>query len=805
MSLSSAIEIDVPFVKDQAQRNKDDVASRMILMKYYLQSHDYAQSKSYANEILALDAQNNAARALKKKVEVITDLEERSGMKHAPVSVSLHKLFNEKAFQTYIEYYEKLGMIRLRLDENVHYDAAYAYFKMDEYAKSSAILKNFPYSKNRKMQALKDKISLGRAEKNITSTNTPQALNDYIYLLNKEGDKKATVKKLQAFVKAHPENVDAKIALAQNIYWAGDRKKAFHILYPVRKHTHDSKKLYANILYELGDYEHALYFLPEVSRVEKSVKEKYSLQKRTAFSYMHVGKKEQAEKIFKTLIRQNPQDKDIVSYQERVRKDALLSDAIQAHKRKDLTKALSLYRAYHDKSADPKIAKEIAELYYFNKKEKLALPYYKAYLAVYPEDTLIRYHYASAFEKKKMYRESIPEFKNIVDRPSAKEYYLAKYHYSNSLMKTYKDADWYEARRTLKSLVKELDDRADPKQASLKKFSTNLLKIALGKVRKPTRYKDIVLTEGSYKVVNTKDVFLKEDIRFIGNPSSKSLLGIKPPRDKSQVWLGLDYADDSQMSYHNYKLGVDNLFKMGSFRYGMYLEKFDFEGQSKHDDGLGLFLKAQKDKVTLSLGLEHFDAFDTVVPRVSWNPTLGSHNLFMEAYYRNGAFVNYRRCMIEKETSVYHIGMYDSIVLDSLETMELGLDINHFEDDNTNFYGLFSYPLLSGRALNVEHLLLFNENIEYNTKTKVCSNPMEFYDTSYLKYKPKMRFRDGSVELSVGTGYSFKNKEVVYSYGFNGHYAIDKFATLALSCERLQSSFTTDDMNFCRLNVIQDW
>jgi hypothetical protein len=264
-------------------------------------------------------------------------------------------------------------------------------------------------------------------------------------------------------------------------------------------------------------------------------------------------------------------------------------------------------------------------------------------------------------------------------------------------------------------------------------------------------------------------------------------------------------VSDSDITHYNHSIGVDNILISNGIRYGIEVEKFDFAGKVKKHDGTGLFLKAQTDTLRVGLGLEHFDDFDMIVPKVSWHPSIGSHMLYMEAYYRNGAFVNYRDCMVENETGVYHLGLYDTILLDNLTQVDIGVDYNHFEDGNNNVYGQFTYPLLSKTFLGIEHHVLFNENIEYNSKTTVCSHPTEFYDTSYLKYKPKFQFTNGSVDVSIGGGYAFKNKELVYSYGLNGVYTIEKFATLSINCERLQSSFTSDNMTFCHFNVIQDW
>ena len=803
-SLTHAIEIDIPFVKEQAKYNKLDINNRVLLVKYYMQQGDSSQALQYADEILAVDAQNAFAKVAKSRLTLTKKLQKVSGKKGATIAESLQALYDKKSYASFIKNYEIVQAQGIALDAKMDLNAAFAYYELGDIDKSSRLLQSHAYTKSKKIEALKQKILLAKAEKHVSTSKKPQAFNDYVYLLNKNGNKKATIQKLQSFVKAHPENSEAKIALAQNLYWAGDLKKAFHTLYAVRN-THDmSKTLYGNILYEMGDYAHAIYFLPEAVKKAKSVKARYSLEKRTAFTYMHLGKKTEAEAIFSKLLKQNPQDKEITSYLDTVQTNALLSDAVSAHKAKNMSQALALYTSYYEKKNDPKIAKEIAEIYYFNQKEKLSLPYFKTYLEAFPMDTLIRFHYASALEKNKMYHDSVPEFKMIVDDKNAKEYYLAKYHYSNSLMHTYQDADWILARKELGELVTALEKRAYPKEKSLLKYAHSLYKTALGKIRKPTRYKDIILTEGSYKIVAPTEVFSMEDIRFTQNPSVKSLLSIKK-RDKRAVWMGMDYVSDSDIKHYNHIIGVDNLLVSHGVAYGMEVERFDFRGKVHKYDGTGIFLKAKKEKFAVELGLEHFDDFDTIVPKVSWTPALGSHMLYMEAYYRNGAFVNYRDCMVENEVGVYHLGLYDSILLDNLTKLDMGIDYNHFEDGNNNIYGQFTYPLISKTWLGVEHGIVFNENLEYNSKTTVCSHPVEFYDTTYLKYKPKFYFNHGSIDVSAGLGYAFNNQEMVYSYGLNGVYSIEKFATLSLNCERLQSSFTSDNMTFCHFNVIQDW
>jgi tetratricopeptide (TPR) repeat protein len=807
-SLTHAIKIDIPFVTQQVLANKNDIANRLLLAKYYLQNREYDKAQKYTKEVLSLQATHPVAQKLSDRLEYLLMVERDTGMKKAPLSTALHALFQKKLYLKFVSYFEHAKELGLPLEEEVYLDALASYIELSEVKKSEMLLKSHHFKESKRWLALKDQVALKRVRTKVAATGSWKDVEEYCYLLSKKGEKEKVISTLEKYLKKYPKSVKARIALAEHLYWNGQLDKAFHTLYRVRGSSLKSKKLYANILYERADYSHALYYYPALVKKATSEKERYFLEKRLAFSYLYVGEEEKAKRLFNKLLKKDPRDKDILSYLNVTERNALLARAVSYHKAKAYDKALPLYKQYYLKSEDPKIAKEIAEIYYFNKRESLSLPYYEAYLMRYPDDDLMRFHYASALEKQKEYSKSAQEFKKVIRMHQAKTYYLAKYHGANSLMKTYKDADWYEARDMLESLVSELSTKEDKKLEPLEKFATDLLKVAKGPIRKPTRYKDIILTEGSYKIVDSKEVFSREEIHFSSKPPMKSFLHlgdeVKNKKD-ARLWAKLDYADDRDIRVYNPKMGVDNLWVEEGIGYGVMVEEFSFEGRGDSQKGMGLSFKAETKEWSIALGLEHFDTFDMIVPEFSWHTAMGEHTFFIDAYYRNGAFVNYRECMIDNEIGVYHMGIYDNILLEDLEVMNLGLDINHYEDKNTNLFGQFTYPLYTTRALGAEHRFLFNENVEYNSKIEVCSRPMEWYDTSYVKYQPSWEFKGGAVALSLGSGYSFNNKEVVYSYGLNGNYTLSKFATFEINCERLKSSFTTDDMNFCRLNVMSVW
>ena len=161
--------------------------------------------------------------------------------------------------------------------------------------------------------------------------------------------------------------------------------------------------------------------------------------------------------------------------------------------------------------------------------------------------------------------------------------------------------------------------------------------------------------------------------------------------------------------------------------------------------------------------------------------------------------------MIDTKDSVLHAGLYDRILLSNLDYMDIELNINAYNDKNINFTALLNYPLYTTNLFGIDHTIKFNENIEYNTKTDICYLPSKKYDAMYLKYNPKYSFKNGSLSLTLGSGYSFSNSEQVYSYAFKGNYTINKYATFEIDCERVQSSFTSDDIDYCTLNIIQGW
>lgn len=855
MTTGYGIDIDIEFIKDQISKDPKDTNYRFILAKFYLQNLDIKRSKAYIDQIKKIDPSNQKITALQKRVDSLKELqtilktENLTDLKN--IERKLHKFYLEKKYESFIKVYEELDRQKIPLTKKTDLYAALAYEKTNRTHKSRLLLKIKEFEESPELLTLKIDLALRenkiKSAKELFSTlnkkfptysgkreietkiqkriqkqtqdikkrslenNSFQALNEYVYLLSKQKKPLLAIEGVKEFLESNKNHHKAKILLAKLYYWNAKPSEALLVLNSLKKQDNESKTLLANILYEKGEYKKALLYLPKMAKTAQTPKERYFLLKREAFSYAFTKKDKKAQKLFKKLLKINPEDTEILKFQQEYKKQALLEKAAKFHKQKDLKNALFYYEKYFREYKDPKIAREIAEIYYFNKKYTQAIKYFKIYLASSSNDNLILFHLASSYEKKKEYKKAAKNFKKIIEKKDPDLYYLSSYHYAYSLLQMQSEKEWLQARKILQKLSSEIKQSSDKKIKELNTYVNSLLKLSLGPVQKPTYYKDIVLTEGATKIINRADVFSDVDIASATKPTLKMLLHNWEPKKeniKPRIGISTDYVSDSKMSYYNYSATIEDIAFIGGVRYFAQASKFYFKFKQKYDrDGEGFFIKAKKGDLSFSAGIEKFEKFNTFVPKITWSPVYGSHSLYIDLYYRNAAFANYKSCMIENETSLIHAGIYDQILFEDLSYMELMLSLNAYEDKNNNLFALINYPLFSfsDTKFDIEHKVVFNENFEYNSKTDLCYELSKTYESSYIKYQPKFNFQKGYLQLSLGSGYSFKNSESVNSFSLKGQYTIDDFATFELNCERVQSSFTPDDINYCSFVISQTW
>ncbi len=856
LSIACALDIDIDFIKKQIRENPKDINYRIVLVKYYLQNYDIKNSQKYIDEIKKIEPSNRKIKILDKKVSSLKKLQSRLGNikleNSKKIELKLNKIYNEKKFKQFIDIYEKLTTLKIPLSEKLHLKAAASYASINELHKSrllmkikefkqsaelldlkiilalkeididkarklySTLNKEFPFYKKKKILLTQiDEAALHEAKKikkDISKKGSFKALNEYVYLQSTRKKPYLAIKAVKDFLKKNKNDRNAKLLLAKLYYWNDKPDKALFILNSLKKHDTQTDTLLANILYEKGKYEKALKYLSKITKTAKTEKEKYFLQKREAFSYAFSGQEDKAQKLFKKLLKKSPKDKEILNFLKEKKKQSLLKKAVEYHKKKDISNALHYYKAYFEQNSDPKVAKEIAQIYYFDQKEyKKAIKYFKIYLLSNPDDNLIAFQLATSLEKIKEYKKASEIFHKIIKNQDQKLYYLSSYHYAYSLLQMQNDKEWLEARKVLKKLSKDLQKNINKKTKELIVHVNSLLKLALGPVQKPTYYKDIVLTEGAGKLLNKADVFSYVDIANATKPTLKMLLHnweMKKEDIKPRLGFSMDYVGDSSVNYFNYSAGIEDIAFIDGVRYSAKVSKFHFNFKEKSKtDGETFLITAKKGRMSVSAGVEKFEKFYVFTPKITWSPVYGSHSFYIDMYYRNGSFANYKNCMIENKTSVVHAGIYDQILFEDMSFMEFVISLNAYKDKNKNLYALLNYPLFSftDTKFDIEHKVIFNENFEYNSKTDLCYDLSKTYESSYIKYQPKFNFKNGYLRLSLGSGYSFKNSESINSFALKAQYTISDLAALELNCERVQSSFTPDGMNYCTFIVSQTW
>ena len=855
LSILWSIDLDVKFLEKTAIQNPDNIGNMVLLAKYYIQNQNYPAAQLYLHRILNKDPYHKIAKKLQKETNLGIKLQKllpNTNLQNPfDIEADLTKYFNDKSYNKVLSIYKLLNNLHISLTPFTHLLAAESSIKAGQESLAQKIWKTQKLPHTNRILALqtyfdaqkgnlvkaynnlqtikkthiqspiitnietmihhKEQQRLQETAQNVQTSNSFQTLQDYVYLLNKQNKKIAALRAVKTFLKKNPNNFQAKVLLVKLYYWNGYLNKAFHTLYPIRKTNNETRKLYANILYDKGDYIHALVYLPEaVKYTQNNTTEHYNLKKRLAFAYAYTDKKERAEKLFRQLLQQHPNDHEIKQFQSDLARQNLLKTANNYYRKKAFPKALEYYKAYFEHTKDPKIAKEIAEIYYFTQhRYKESLPFYKIYLNKFSNDELIRFHYASALEKTKQYKTAADEFGKIIACKDPHLCHLARYHESYALMKTQKESDWLKARKLLQRLTQTLaQSQLSQKEQELNKFVKVLYKTAQGEIKKPTYYKDIVLTEGSKKDLDVKSVFANLDIVSTTKPSLETLLDLSksPQKAKPSLQFQMDYVHDSEVRYRNYQTKIANLMTVNGIRYSAAAKKYLFNFNNHPNvKGKGFTLYMQNGTLQLGIGVKEIGDFNTLVPELTWSPIYGAHNLYFDLFYQNGVFVNYRNCMIANKTNVLHAGINDRILMDNFDYTEISLSLNAYEDGNINAYGMFMYPFYNFRLLGLDHKLLFNENIDYNSKTDICYSPAALYDSTYLIYNPKITFDNGSLEIRLGKGYSFKNRENISSYVIKGDYRVNNIASMELNCERIQSSFTSDDIDYCTFNIIQEW
>ncbi len=482
-------------------------------------------------------------------------------------------------------------------------------------------------------------------------------------------------------------------------------------------------------------------------------------------------------------------------------KNQLLQRAQLLVSQKRYKDAIYEYKRYYDTYHDKNVLKNIGEIYYLYDDKKLAVPYLKEYLKVVPKDDTARYQLAIIYEKNRDYQNAIKEFYKVANHPN-QLYFDAKYHYAFNLMKTKTDDNWAKAKSVLTSLTHQLSYKKDAKSRALQKYVDSLLVAVSKPLLKPSKYKDIYLTEGSKKNPIFSDVFSVNNIVYANKPKS---LKKRKFSNKKNLYLESNFVSDSDIRYKNYKVGIDNLTLSRGVRAGIEVNNYNFKDSIDSLNGNGVTLLANSKKFSGGVEFAKVGSLSILSPFVSVKGYLGIHRLKAELAYTNGVFLNYKTCMVKNKVNTIHFGMSDSFLMDNLQSAYFAVDFNHYDDNNDNIFAHIYLPFFYSKSANITHILALSENYEHNSNTDSCSNPVKTYDVTSLEYKPSIAFSNGNLQLGIKPGYSFENNEKIFSYSLDGNYNFTKEFMMNINCEQTTSKYTSQKATSCGVNFVQEF
>jgi len=373
---------------------------------------------------------------------------------------------------------------------------------------------------------------------------------------------------------------------------------------------------------------------------------------------------------------------------EKIETNELLKKAVSAHKAKEYTSAIRDYKVYYLKTKDTKIAKEIAELCFVEKRVQESLPFYEAYLARNPNDTRIRFRYAAALDTLKLYAQAEVQYR-AVSRAEDGLYTLSTYRYATSLIAQKEDIKWNHSRAVLQNLLQTLQRHSPSKERDeLLKFTKATLSKVSKPMPKPTRHKDVILAEGQKKIIDTKYTLSGTEMVTQNIASVKSMLTpinvpSKRPKQKD-VTLSLHALEDDTIRNVSYGIRFNNVTKVAEGSLSLEAKKSRFKtAQVKHDAD-GFLVHFTYENFSFGMGMHHFDAFSDVTAELKYHKIFAGHNMTFGLKTTNGAFVNSNACSIDNRINVVQFSLYDAILLSNLDQFEVGLTLNRYDDENIN-------------------------------------------------------------------------------------------------------------------------
>ena len=749
-----AFEIDIDSLKENIKNNPENIPQKILLARSYISHSDFSEAKKLIDEVLGLDANHKFALSLFEDIKKLQDIEIKTEGQKLSNSQKLasyfDKLYVNKNYKDIIFIHELLKKNNIPSLLSVDTDAINSYIDIKEYDRALDAIENTFYSLEEE-KYLKRKISQEREkdfilkrrvilEKNYQISGSFETLKEYFFLLKDSGEIDKSLSLILDYNEKYSQNEESILFIANNLYWNQKTQESLSVLKQVVDETDNSDilTLYKNILVE-------------EKRADEAVDAK------------------------------------------------ILQKAVFYHKKRNYKKALKKYKSYYKRTKDLNTAKEIAEIYFFQNKAEKSLPYYKAYLSKNSKDYRVRFRYASALDKMKLYRESESHYKKIASK-NMDISDLSLYRYANSLMRQQDEQKWNKSKIILLKLQEKLQfEDYSKEREELLKHTENALEKVSKPMQKPTKHKDIMLTEGKKKIFIKKGVF--SDIKM----QKREILSVQSllkTTDNSYITLSAYMLEDDHVKNSSYGVSINNITKIKQGQLSLEMQKSTFKtGEEAHKEiykSIGFLTHYDFQDFRASIGINKFEFFIDPNIELSYKKIISIHDMRFGVKYINGAFVNNRASMIENRVGTLQLSFYDAILLPNLEQAEISLKINNFDDKNSYFFSWINLPLYKKIFENFENSLDFSGSYEYNTKTDTDYNPVRFFDGNFMQMKVKKYFgQRGFVQGVLSLGYSFENSDFLYNYGLIAQIPIVQNFNIRIDCRHYQSGYSPNGANEC--------
>lgn len=703
-----AININITSLEKEVNANPKDVNNRLILIKYYIDKNE-TKALKYINEVLKIDKNNkyakkffyiikfkniNADKKIKdlydkqkykellKFFETYKNYEKANNLKdESLIKIARVYMWNGK----YNDSLNVLSFVKDKTNMDVYEIKAYDYYYLGKLKKAEKYFKILFYSTGKSEYAKKlldiylTNKDLENAKKllfYLKRNGNKSIVKEYNKKLTKEyekyintlyknyqkepsfknlqplfyaiynQDKQKAYKLLEEYIKNNPTDNKAKIFYAQILTWDGNTKKALQYLKDLN--SIKAKLLLGKIFAWNGNYKKAIIYLSDVYD-NGNKQEKYEALKMLGFISMWQGKKEKAKKIFKKLLKENPNDEDI--------KEALM---ILNGNIKPLIKK---YEKIYFKNPSEEIITKLADLYYQDKNYEKSALFYEKYLKLHPEKIETYKTLGNIYLILKNYYKAFSYLEYYANMKNTKEayLYLAKAYYwngfnkealsvVNDLLKKYPN---YKDAIMLKAKILKVNPRFvnSSTAATIDEYFNNKSKELLILADR-AYFNGFYATASdyykSYLILNPNDYSVREKYAYTleYNKNYKKAAG--------EFFLLMWYKNDNLTKYHY----AYNLQKSGEIEKAKKIYKEILSSLPKPlPKFLNTFLQNWK-KAWESMDFKKYSSFydDKIKNNIYWK--IRKQNIFKNAWFISVGI--YDPLLIKKEKNIYIVKFFQT-------------------------------------------------------------------------------------------------------------------------------------------------